>query len=109
MAAGEMPVICSDLPSLAGLVEPGVNGLVFQAGDARALAAQARWAIDNADALDRLGRGAFESFEERYAPEANLRRLLEIYASVQEGRRRDDGIGLRSRSPRALPSLASSP
>ena len=54
--SNQLPVIWSDLPSLAGLVEAGVTGLKFPPGDASGLAAQVRWATCNAPALNEYGR-----------------------------------------------------
>ncbi len=80
--SNELPVICSELPSLAELVDAGVTGLKFPAGDADALAAQVRWAISNGPALQNLGRRAHAIYEERYTPEANFKQLVGIYQSL---------------------------
>jgi glycosyltransferase involved in cell wall biosynthesis len=80
--ASELPVICSDLPSLGGLVETGVTGLRFPPGDAPGLAAQVRWAISNPSVLRQFGNRARVTYEERYTPEANFAQLIDIYRSV---------------------------
>jgi glycosyltransferase involved in cell wall biosynthesis len=81
--ANHLPVICSDLPSLGDLVEPGVTGLCFPAGDAAGLAHQVRYAIANPLALSELGQRAHASYEQRFTPEANLAGLLAIYRSLR--------------------------
>jgi len=81
----QLPVICSDLPSLGELVEAGVTGLKFPPGNASALAAQVRWALSNASVLEELGRRAQAVYEERYTPEANFSQLIRIYRSVCAG------------------------
>jgi glycosyltransferase involved in cell wall biosynthesis len=80
--AGRLPVICSELPSLAGLVESGMTGLTFPPGNAGALAARVRWAIANPSELNELSRRAFSIYEERYTPEVNVGRLVGIYRSL---------------------------
>ncbi len=66
--ANRLPVICSELPILRELVEPGINGLVFAPGDSNAIVARVRWALSNPSALDELGRHAHSIYEDRYTP-----------------------------------------
>lgn len=80
--ASRLPVICSDMPWIKGVVEPGVTALVVPAGNAGALADQVRWALSNRSALEEMADRAYAAYEERYTPEANLRRLMAIYESV---------------------------
>lgn len=80
--ASHLPVICSDLPSLRDVIEPGISALTFVPGDANALAAQVRWALSNPSALDELSRRAHSIYEERYTPEANFNQLIRIYRSL---------------------------
>jgi glycosyltransferase involved in cell wall biosynthesis len=85
--ASHLPVICSDLPSLSELIEPGINGLTFAQGDADALAAQVRLALSNPSALDELSSRAYAIYEKRYTPEANFDQLVRIYQSVSRDQR----------------------
>jgi glycosyltransferase involved in cell wall biosynthesis len=85
--SSRLPVICSDLPALKELVEPGVTGLTFPCDDAAALGAQVRWAVSNPSALDEIGRRAHAIYEERYTPEVNFNRLIGIYHSLCRVRR----------------------
>ena len=87
--SSHLPVICSGLPSLAGLIKSGVTALTFPPGDANALGAQVRWAISNPSALEELGRRAHSIYEELYAPEANFNQLMGLYRSLVRGRRPD--------------------
>ena len=89
--SNRLPVICSDLPSLQEVVEPGVTGLTFPPGDATTLEARVRWAISNPSVLDAICRRAHAAYEESYTPEVNFRRLLEIYGSLRRGARPSDG------------------
>jgi glycosyltransferase involved in cell wall biosynthesis len=89
-----LPVICSDLPSLECLVEPGVTGLKFAAGDADALARHVAWASSNDATLDDMGLRARAVYQAQYTAEVNVARLLDIYAAAMEA----SGIRHRSRS-----------
>lgn len=80
--ANGLPVLCSDLPSLADLVEPGVTGFRFSPGDAEALAGAVHCALSDLPRLEQVGRCARARYDERYTPEANARQLLEIYGSL---------------------------
>jgi glycosyltransferase involved in cell wall biosynthesis len=77
-----LPVICSDLPSLATLVEPDVTGLKFSAGNPAALAACVRSATGNPASLAAMGGRAAEIYQQRYTPEANYRHLVTLYQSL---------------------------
>lgn len=96
--ASHLPAICSDLPSIAEIVEPGVTGLTFPPGDASALRARVRWALANPSALDELGRRAHAIYEERYTPEVNFDRLIGIYRSLCRDRRLRAGDALEQES-----------
>ncbi len=91
--SNRLPVICSDLPSIGGLVETGRTGIKFAARSADALADRVRWSIVNAAALEAIGHNAYQVYEERYTPEANFQQLMTIYRSL-----RDDNAGARATS-----------
>ena len=77
--ASGLPVIASRLGALAELVEDGVTGMLFTAGDAADLATKMRWASQNPVGLAEMGRRARICYEAEYAPDNNYRRLMEIY------------------------------
>ncbi|MCU1295664.1 MAG: hypothetical protein JWP08_4514 [Bryobacterales bacterium] len=81
--ANQLPVICSDLPSLAGLIQDGVTGLKFPPNDAPALANRVRQALAGTAILESMGRRAERIYAERYTPEANFRQLMEIYGTTR--------------------------
>ena len=85
--SSRLPVICSDLSTLKELVEPGVTGLTFSAGDPAALAERVRWAVANPSALEEIGRRAQAIYEECYTPEVNFSRLMDIYSLLRGDRR----------------------
>jgi glycosyltransferase involved in cell wall biosynthesis len=81
--ANRLPIICSDVPSLAGLIEDGVTGLKFPPNDAPALANRVRQALAETAILESMGRHAERIYAVRYTPEANVRQLMEIYATAR--------------------------
>jgi hypothetical protein len=65
--------------SMASLVRPGMNGSLFEPGDASALLQTSLelWADD--ERLRALGDGARQTFEECYTEEKNHDVLMQIY------------------------------
>ncbi|MGZ6311668.1 MAG: glycosyltransferase, partial [Bdellovibrionota bacterium] len=80
-AAG-LPVLASNLGSVAEVVEPGVHGERFVPGDADDLAAAARRLTAGQADLAKFARNCRRTYEEKYSPETNLRKLLTIYESL---------------------------
>lgn len=80
-------VIASRHGGLAELVSDGVNGLLFDPGDARDLANKIAWAMQNPAAMLRMGRAAFAEYQNKYTPERNYHLLINIYqdALVNKG------------------------
>lgn len=76
-----LPVVASDIGSLRELVEEGVTGRRFEAGNAAALAAAVQ-SLDGGPVLAELGRRARSAYLERYTAAAAYGRLLEIYRSA---------------------------
>ena len=77
-----LPVIASRLGAMAELIEPGVTGLLFDPGDARALAELLRWAATHPDRMAEMGANARARFDALYTPDINYTRLVEIYRSA---------------------------
>ena len=50
-----VPVIASRMGAIPEVVEDGVNGLLFRAGDPGDLQARMEWALDHRDELDAMG------------------------------------------------------
>jgi GT2 family glycosyltransferase/glycosyltransferase involved in cell wall biosynthesis len=82
-AAG-VPVVASDLGGMAEMVRDGIDGLLFQAGNARALAAALRRLVDDRSLLEALRAGIVRpmSIEEDAAS------LRAVYAQLTGTRRR---------------------
>ncbi|MBF5056069.1 group 1 glycosyl transferase [Alcanivorax sp. 521-1] len=73
------PVAVSDLGPLRGIVDHGVNGVIFGAGDAGALLETVQGALRDPAALAAMAAGARQAFELLYNEQANYERLMEIY------------------------------
>jgi glycosyltransferase involved in cell wall biosynthesis len=77
--ANGLPVIASRLGTMADVIEDGVTGLHFKAGDAEDLAAKVSWAITHHDRMAEMGSAARSVYETRYSEETNYHALLTIY------------------------------
>jgi glycosyltransferase involved in cell wall biosynthesis len=88
--ASGLPVIASRLGAMADLIEDGVTGLLFEAGNAASLAERLQWAQAHPDALAEMGRRARSHYEAHYTADRNHAQLMSIYQSaIEEGPRRD--------------------
>jgi glycosyltransferase involved in cell wall biosynthesis len=83
-----LPVIASRLGAMAELIEDGVNGLLYTAGDAGELAGRLTWATAHPVELSAMGRRARAGFEARYTAERNFDLLLDVYATARARARR---------------------
>jgi glycosyltransferase involved in cell wall biosynthesis len=81
-----LPVIASDLGSLAEIVVAGRTGLHFAPGDATELARAVDWAWSHDDHVQRMGRQARLEFERKYTAERNYRNLMRIYDQLLDQR-----------------------
>lgn len=59
-----IPVIGSDIPGVRGLIKPGINGWLFPAGDAEALADTIKQAVEDPDYLRSMAPACRESIKE---------------------------------------------
>jgi glycosyltransferase involved in cell wall biosynthesis len=74
-----LPIAASRIGALETLIEENGNGLLFTPGDAEALASVVRRFAADREREPAMRRRARETYEALYRPDANLRRLLEIY------------------------------
>jgi glycosyltransferase involved in cell wall biosynthesis len=86
-AAG-LPIIASRLGAMAELVRDGETGLHFNPGDAADLAAKVRWALAHPQAMCEMSKRARQTYLRLYTPQANYRRLMEIYDDARRTVRR---------------------
>jgi len=89
--ADGLPVIASQLGSMAEIVQDGVTGLHFEPGNAADLAAKVAWAWNHPEELARMGRAARAEYEAKYQPSTNYEMLMDIYR-VATMRRARQGI-----------------
>ncbi|MBT8112913.1 MAG: glycosyltransferase [Gammaproteobacteria bacterium] len=74
-----LPVIASRLGGLAEVVEHGVTGLHFEAGDAKDLAKKVRWMYEHPEERRQMGVNARRVYETKYTAEQNYLVMMEIY------------------------------
>ncbi len=76
-----IPVICSDLGNSGSIIDDGVTGWKFKPGSAEELAEAVRKCMNSRKDMTESIRRAYE---EQYTPDANYRRLNEIYLAAQK-------------------------
>jgi glycosyltransferase involved in cell wall biosynthesis len=74
-----LPVIASRLGSMAEIVEDGVTGLHFEAGNSAELADKMQWANEHPEEMICMGKNARRAYEAHYTPEINYQQLMTIY------------------------------
>lgn len=82
--ANGLPVVASQLGSLAELVDHGRTGLLFEPGSAHDLARHLAWAEAFPHKMRVMGENARETYESKFTPERNYARLMEIYEDAAE-------------------------
>jgi glycosyltransferase involved in cell wall biosynthesis len=78
MAVGT-PSIAAGHGSLVELINPGVDGVLFQPGDPAALALAVADAEAHPEQYETYGEQARKTYEQRFDPDQSLKHLLEIY------------------------------
>jgi glycosyltransferase involved in cell wall biosynthesis len=84
--ATALPVVASRLGTALELIENGVTGLHFTAGDAHDLALTVQRALDDADRLAALGRRGRVEFERKFTAAATYELQMQIYQRAIERR-----------------------
>lgn len=74
-----VPVICSRIGSLEEIIENGITGLHFEAGNADDLAEKIQWMHSHPDECAQMGLNARKVYEQKYTPEKNYEILMDIY------------------------------
>jgi glycosyltransferase involved in cell wall biosynthesis len=82
-----LPVIASNLGSMAEIVDDHRTGLLFEPGNAEDLAAKVRWASDHPEKMREYGMNARREYEQKYTAERNYQMLMEIYQQAIAHRR----------------------
>jgi glycosyltransferase involved in cell wall biosynthesis len=74
--ANALPVIASRVGSHADLIEPGRNGLLFEAGSGRDLARQIAWAEAFPEKMRQMGECAQADWQARFGAQWSFHRLF---------------------------------
>ena len=77
-----LPVLTSNLGSMAAIIKDHETGLLFEPGNAEDLAAKVNWLLANPDECTRLGVNARQAYLDKYTAEKNVKQLLEVYSSI---------------------------
>lgn len=92
--ASGLPVIASNLGSMASIVEDHVTGLRFAPGDAGDLCQKVEWICNHPDVLRDMRGNARAEFVNRYSAGPNYTQLMRIYARVLD---RSGAVGAQLR------------
>ena len=74
-----VPVVASRLGAMQEIIEDGVTGVHFEAGNIEDLRQKAQWAWDHPLEMEEMGRRARKEFERKYMAEQNILMLEEAY------------------------------
>jgi len=77
-----IPVIASNIGAVAGVVEDGVDGLLFEPGNARDLAEKVTRLWNDTELCRRFGRNARAKAVRRWNPETHVAGLVETYSKA---------------------------
>lgn len=81
-ARAGLPTIASRVGGVPYLIDHGVNGLLFEAGDVDALADHLVSVASDAGLRDRLGRRLYDKAKTEYSIETTINRQVEIYEII---------------------------
>lgn len=76
------PVIAARIGAIAEIVEDGVTGIHFEAGNAEDLAAKVKWVAKHPEEMHLMGQNGRRIYEEKYTVEKNYLMLMDIYQRV---------------------------
>ena len=98
--AAMVPVVATAVGGVAEIVEDGESALLVPVRDARAMAAAIARVRTHPDLARKLTTNASTLVATRYAPDTQIRSLIELYKSVLAGRERDQPGNETHRTPR---------
>jgi glycosyltransferase involved in cell wall biosynthesis len=76
------PVIGADINAIASLVEDGKDGLLFESGNAKSLAAKIEILLKNETLRKKMGENGFKKFKENYTWDIVADKYKEVYESA---------------------------
>ncbi len=82
------PVIASDMGSRRELVEPGVTGLLYAAGDCEQMSHAIQFLFSRPDLAGRMGNDGRKRVRQKHDPEQHLDAVLRIYSRLISARTR---------------------
>lgn len=77
------PVIASRLGGLPEVVDDGVTGLLFEAGNAEDLAEKIQYLWDNPELCRKMGEAGREKALREYTPDVYYERLMDVYQEAE--------------------------
>jgi len=82
-----IPSVVSDFGGNPGVASNGINGLIVNQKDAKALADAIEIILNNKDFYDKLSKGSKQIFNERFTAERMTKNTENVYKSVIGGKR----------------------
>jgi glycosyltransferase involved in cell wall biosynthesis len=80
-------VVGSAIGGIPELIDDGVNGLLFKAGDADALAEKIKYLSSDPDKARQMGENARKKAESDYCPGAHYEKIMDLYQNLIERKR----------------------
>ena len=78
------PVIASRLGGISEVVDDGVTGLLFEAGNTEDLAEKIQYLWDNPELCRKMGEAGREKALREYTPDVYYERLMDMYQTAEE-------------------------
>jgi glycosyltransferase involved in cell wall biosynthesis len=83
------PIIASDVGAVKELLADHRNGLLFEPGNSEDLAEKVRWAWTHPREMSEMGKQARKDYEDKYSPNINYLKLMDIYdRALEHGRQK---------------------
>ncbi|MBV6623407.1 MAG: glycosyltransferase [Rivularia sp. (in: Bacteria)] len=85
--ASGLPVLASNIGSMAEIIEDGVTGLHFKMGDSTSLVEKIKWVSNHPEIMISMGKNASNVYNLKYTPKINYQQLIKIYQQVIKNNR----------------------
>jgi len=86
-----LPTVSSRVGGIPYLIDHGVNGFLFEAGDAKALARHLSTLAGDSQLREHMGQRLYEKGKSQFSLESTLERQLEIYRTILRRKERKAG------------------
>ena len=77
-----MPVVCAEVGGVADILEDGVDGLLYPAGDVKKLAEAVKVMFAGGEQVEKYRKAGRFHAKRTHDPQKNYERLVEIYAEI---------------------------